>query len=273
MNRSATPTILRRMPELTIPASIPRAALVTGAAHRIGRALALELGRLGFAIAVHCRDSRAQADAVASEIARAGGRAVVLQADLADEAETQGLVAQASAALGPVGVVVNNASVFDRDEALTATRESWTAHLETNLRAPFVLAQNFARQLAGDRHGVIVNLVDQRVWNLTPHFVSYTVSKAGLWTLTQTLALALAPRIRVNAIGPGPVLPSPRQTDEQFARQVESVPLRRAPSLDEIAGALRFILTTPSFTGQMVALDSGQHLNWGAPTSAPPHDE
>jgi len=273
LNRSATPTILRAMAELPIPSNVPRAALVTGAAHRIGRALALELGRLGFAVAVHCRDSRRQADAVASEIARAGGRAVVVQADLAREAETEALVPQAAAALGPLGVLVNNASVFERDEALTATRESWTAHLETNLRAPFVLAQGFARQLAERNDGVIVNLVDQRVWNLTPHFVSYTVSKAGLWTLTQTLALALAPRIRVNAIGPGPVLPSPRQTDEQFARQVDSVPLRRAPSLEEIAATLRFILATPSFTGQMVALDGGQHLNWGAPGSAPPHDE
>ena len=261
------------IPPASIPGALPRAALVTGAAHRIGRALALELGRCGFAVAVHCRQSRREGDAVAAEIARAGGRAVVVQANLADEAETQGLVAQAAAALGPLGVLVNNASLFERDEALTATRESWNAHLETNLRAPFVLAQGFARRLANGSEGVIVNLVDQRVWNLTPHFVSYTVSKAGLWTLTQTLALALAPRIRVNAIGPGPVLPSPRQTKEQFAQQVQSVPLRRATAVEEIAGALRFILATPSLTGQMVALDGGQHLNWGTPTAAPEEDE
>jgi len=265
--------MLRPMAELSIPMTLPRAALVTGAAHRIGRALALELGRSGFAVAVHCHRSRAEADGVASEIARAGGRAVVLQANLAAESETQKLVDHAATALGPLGVLVNNASVFERDEALTATRESWDAHLETNLRAPFLLSQNFARQLPNGSEGVIVNLVDQRVWNLTPHFVSYTLSKAGLWTLTQTLALALAPRIRVNGIGPGPVLPSPRQSEEQFAQQVESVPLRRAPSLAEIAGALRFILATPSFTGQMVALDGGQHLNWGAPAMAPTHDE
>jgi NAD(P)-dependent dehydrogenase (short-subunit alcohol dehydrogenase family) len=255
------------IPAPAIPTTVPRAALVTGAAHRIGRALALELARLGFAVAVHCRRSRAEGDAVADEIARAGGKAVVVTADLAREAETQGLVAQVTAALGPLGVLVNNASLFERDEALTVTRAGWDAHLETNLRAPFVLAQNFARQLPNGGEGVIVNLVDQRVWNLTPHFVSYTVSKAGLWTLTQTLALALAPRIRVNAIGPGPVLPSPRQSAEQFARQVESVPLRRAAAVDEIAGALRFILATPSLTGQMVALDGGQHLNWGVATA------
>ena len=261
------------MPEPSILPTVPRAALVTGAAQRIGCALALELARLGFAVAIHCRRSRAEADALAAEIAQAGGKAVVLPADLADEAEAQMLVARATDALGPLGVLVNNASLFERDEALTVTRASWDAHLETNLRAPFVLSQNFARRLGADCDGIIVNLVDQRVWNLTPHFVSYTVSKAGLWTLTQTLALAFAPRIRVNAIGPGPVLPSLRQTPDQFARQVASVPLRRAPSLDEIAGALRFILTTPSLTGQMVALDGGQHLNWSAHAAPAQHDE
>lgn len=261
------------MSKALISPAMPRAALVTGAGQRIGRALALELAHLGFAVAVHCRRSRTEADAVAAEIARAGGKAVVLAADLANEAETETLLARAADALGPVGVLVNNASLFDRDEALTVTRASWDAHLETNLRAPFVLSQGFARQLGADHDGVIVNLLDQRVWNLTPHFVSYTVSKAGLWTLTQTLALALAPRIRVNAIGPGPVLPSPRQTADQFARQVASVPLRRAPSLDEIAGALRFILTTPSLTGQMVAVDGGQHLNWAPYGTEAAHNE
>ncbi|HEX9463275.1 MAG TPA: SDR family oxidoreductase [Alphaproteobacteria bacterium] len=254
---------------LPLSTTLPRAALVTGAARRIGRALALELGRLGFAVAVHCHRSRQEADGVAAEIAAAGGKAVVIAADLSRESATATVIPQARAALGPLGVLVNNASVFERDEALTATRESWDAHLETNLRAPFRLSQDFARQLPDGQDGAIVNMVDQRVWNLTAHFVSYTLSKAGLWTLTQTLALALAPRIRVNAIGPGPVLPSPRQSEAQFARQVTSVPLQRAPSVDEIAATLRFILTTPSLTGQMIALDGGQHLNWAAPAAAP----
>jgi NAD(P)-dependent dehydrogenase (short-subunit alcohol dehydrogenase family) len=221
---------------------------------------------------VHCHHSRQPAEAVAGEVKAAGGKAVVLAADLADDAETGRLIGDARAALGPVGVLVNNASLFERDEALSASRESWDAHLETNLRAPFRLSQDLARQLADGAEAAIVNLLDQRVWNLTPHFVSYTVSKAGLWTLTQTLALALAPRIRVNGIGPGPTLPSPRQSETEFARQVASVPLKRAPALDEVAGALRFILQTPSLTGQMIALDGGQHLNWGAP-SAPPVNE
>jgi NAD(P)-dependent dehydrogenase (short-subunit alcohol dehydrogenase family) len=247
----------------SLPDNLPKAALVTGAGQRIGRALALELGALGCAVAVHYHRSDRQAQAVVEELTARGGRAAAVAADLTDEAQTSTLIRRAADEVGTLGVLVNNASLFERDEALTASRASWDAHLETNLRAPFVLCQEFARQLPDGRPGVIVNLIDQRVWNLTPHFTSYTVSKAGLWTLTQTLALAFAPRIRVNGIGPGPVLPSPRQSAEQFDRQVASVPLKRAPGLDELAGALRFILMTPSLTGQMVALDGGQHLNWG----------
>jgi NAD(P)-dependent dehydrogenase (short-subunit alcohol dehydrogenase family) len=172
---------------------------------------------------------------------------------------------QAAATLGPVGVLVNNASTFERDEWHDATRESWDVHLEPNLRAPFVLAQAMAAALPAGSEGVVVNMLDQRVWSLTPHFVSYTVSKAALWTLTQTLALALAPRIRVNGIGPGPALPSPRQTQAQFDRQCRSVPLGRGTSAEEVAAALIAILSLPSMTGQMIALDGGQHLQW-APT-------
>jgi NAD(P)-dependent dehydrogenase (short-subunit alcohol dehydrogenase family) len=247
------------------PLAIPRAALVTGAGKRIGRALALALAEDGYAVALHYHHSRSDAEAVAGEIVKAGGKAMPLAANLAEESEVVALAANAAKALGPLGVLVNNASLFERDEAVSVTRGSWDAHLETNLRAPFVLSQALARGLPADAGGVIVNLVDQRVWNLTPHFVSYTLSKAGLWTLTQTLALALAPRIRVNAIGPGPTLPSPRQSIEQFARQVRSVPLQRGPSLEELVAALRLILAAGSMTGQMIALDGGQHLNWASP--------
>jgi NAD(P)-dependent dehydrogenase (short-subunit alcohol dehydrogenase family) len=252
---------------ITIPASLklPRVALVTGAARRIGRAIALGLADVGYAVAVHHHQSQADADAVVSTITAKGGRAMALTGDLAIEAETETLVARAAKALGPVGVLVNNASVFERDEALTATRTSWDRHLDTNLRAPLVLSQALARDLPKDAGGAVINLVDQRVWNLTPHFVSYTVSKAALWTLTQTLALALAPRIRVNAIGPGPVLPSPRQSNESFTRQYQATPLERPATPEEIAGAVRFLLDTPSITGQMIALDAGQHLGWTFP--------
>ena len=163
----------------------------------------------------------------------------LLSADLANEAATQALLPEAAAALGPIGVLVNNASPFERDEWHDATRASWDAHIEPGLRAPFVLMQHFARALPADAEGVVINMLDQRVWSITPHFVSYTVAKAGLWALTQSMALALAPRIRVNGIGPGPALPSPRQTPEQFARQSASVPLRprHQPRRDRPRGA------------------------------------
>jgi NAD(P)-dependent dehydrogenase (short-subunit alcohol dehydrogenase family) len=240
-------------------------ALVTGAAHRIGRAIALGLARGGYAVAVHHHRSGEAAAALADEIARAGGQAAPLAADLGCESDAADLVERAAAALGPVLVLVNNAAVFERDEVDSVTRQSWDRHMEANLRAPFVLMQRMAALLPGDATGNVINLIDQRVWNLTPHFVSYTLSKAGLWTLTRTMALALAPRIRVNAVGPGPTLPSLRQTEAQFARQKAATPLGRGTSPDEIAAAVRFILAAPAMTGQMIALDGGQHLGWAQP--------
>jgi NAD(P)-dependent dehydrogenase (short-subunit alcohol dehydrogenase family) len=222
---------------------------------------------------VHYRASRAAADALVAEIARGGGQAVALAADLADESAVAGLVPRAVAALGPLGCLVNNASSFENDTVATATRASWDEHIEVNLRAPLVLMQGFAAQLPEAASGAIINMLDQRVWSLTPYFVSYTVSKAALWTLTQSMALALAPRIRVNGIGPGPTLPSPRQSEEQFARQCAAVPLRRGTSPEEIAAAVRFILAAPAMTGQMIALDGGQHLGWGQQGAAAPPEE
>lgn len=237
-------------------------ALVTGAAHRIGRAIALDLAHHGWAVAVHYRGSGAAADEVVAEIGRLGGRAAALDCDLSREADVVKLVPRAVKALGPLTCLVNNASNFEMDKVDTATRESWDRHIETNLRAPLVLSQAFAGQLPEGTQGNIVNLLDQRVWKLTPYFLSYTVAKSGLWTLTRTLALALAPRIRVNGIGPGPTLPSERQTAEQFRQQQLAVPLKHGPTPEEIAATLRFILATPSMTGQMIALDGGEHLGW-----------
>ncbi|MGE0717790.1 MAG: SDR family oxidoreductase [Alphaproteobacteria bacterium] len=251
---------------------IPRVALVTGAGKRIGQAIALDLARHGWAVAVHYNTSASEAMATVDEIRAGGGCATAVEADLSREEPTATLVARASAALGTVGCLVNSASLFERDEALTATRESWDAHLATNLRAPFVLTQELARGLPAEASGVVVNLLDQRVWNLTPHFVSYTVSKSALWTLTRTLALALAPRIRVNGIGPGPTLPSPRQSAQQFDRQNRSVPLGHGSSPEEICTAVRFIIGAPSMTGQMIALDGGQHLQW-SPAGRPEIEE
>jgi NAD(P)-dependent dehydrogenase (short-subunit alcohol dehydrogenase family) len=239
-----------------------KAALVTGAAKRIGHAIARDLARHGWAVAVHYHHSAAEAAELVREIEAGGGRAVALQADLAREEHTHALVARAVEALGPLTCLVNNASLFEMDKIETVTRASWDAHLETNLRAPLVLSQDFAGQLPAGAHGNIVNMLDQRVWNLTPYFLSYTIAKMGLWTLTRTLALALAPRIRVNGIGPGPTLPSPRQSPEQFAEQCRAMPLGRGTTLEEICAALQFILSAPAMTGQMIALDGGQHLGW-----------
>jgi NAD(P)-dependent dehydrogenase (short-subunit alcohol dehydrogenase family) len=245
-----------------------KTALITGAGRRIGRALAVEMGAVGWAVAIHYNGSSTDADATASTIRKNGGTAVVLQADLTDTDALSALVANAANALGPLGCLINNASIFEQDDVVTATAESWDAHMGINLRAPFLLSQAFAKQVSREERGAIINIVDERVWNLTPHFVSYTVSKAGLWTLTQTMAMALAPRIRVNAIGPGPTLPSPRQSQAQFESQWESMPLKRGTSPSEICTTAKFILSAPAMTGQMIALDGGQHLGWGQSANA-----
>ena len=244
------------------PDDYSRAVLVTGAAKRIGGAIALDLARTGWAVAVHYARSVEDAQALVSEIETAGGRAIAFKADLSKKAERETLIPQATEALGPLGCLVNNAAVFEQDFAETVTDESWDRHMEPNLRAPFDLSQAFARALPDDQGGVIINLLDQRVLSLTPYFVSYTVSKAALWTLTRTLALALAPRIRVNGIGPGPCLPSPRQTREQFEQQCAQLPLGRGTTPEEIAAAIQFVLAAKAMTGQMIALDGGQHLGW-----------
>ena len=245
----------------------PRTALVTGGAQRIGRAISLALAGAGYGVCVHHHASAAAARSLASEITSQGGRAEAIAANLSEEAETAQLIARAGAAMGPLDVLVNNASLFERDEIDTATRESWDRHMEVNLRAPFVLTQAFAGALSDGVEGNVVNILDQRVRNLTPHFLSYTLSKSGLWTLTRTLALALAPGVRVNGIAPGPVLPSPHQSEDGFRRQAEATPLGRTVDPEEIAKGVLFVLEARSLTGQMIALDSGQHLHWAAPGS------
>ncbi len=246
------------MPDRT--ESIPGVALVTGAAKRVGRALALNLARDGWAVAVHYATSRAEAEQTAAEIEAAGGRAVTLAADLRDEAACQALLDRASGALGPVGLLVNNAAVFGYDTAETATRESWDQHLETNLRAPFVLAQGVKRQLPAGRQGMIVNLLDGYVLQPAAGFASYHLSKVGLYSLTQSLALQFAPDVRVNAIGPGALLPDHYRDAAAIEAAHRETPLRRGTDPDEIYRTLRFFLDASSVTGQMVALDGGRHL-------------
>jgi NAD(P)-dependent dehydrogenase (short-subunit alcohol dehydrogenase family) len=251
------------MLNLPLPSALPRVALVTGAARRLGRAIALALAEAGFDLALHYGTSQAEAEATAEQARAMGRRVVTLRANLMLEAEVSTLMPAAAEALGPVGLLINNASTFERDEWDDATRDSWDRHLEANLRAPFVLSQALALGLPEGAEGAIINLLDQRVWSLTPNFISYTVSKAALWSLTRQLALALAPRIRVNGIGPGPALRGPRQTQEHFDLQVGKTPLQRPSSPEEIARGVLAILALPSMTGQMIALDGGQHLQWG----------
>lgn len=245
-------------------------ALVTGAGRRIGRAIAVDLARAGWHVAVHHNRSADAAAATVDEILGLGGVAVAFRADLVDEADTAALVPAVAERLGPPTCLVNNASTFEPDTVATATLATWNTHMAVNLRAPFVLAQQFARLLPADADGALVNIIDERVWNPTPNFISYTVSKAGLWMLTRTLALALAPRIRVNAVGPGPTLANVHQTVDEFAAQAARTPLGRGATPEEIAAAVRFLLEASSVTGQMLALDGGQHLGWAHPDPGTP---
>jgi dihydroneopterin aldolase len=246
-----------------------RTALITGAGRRIGKAIALDLASHGWQVGVHYSSSRAEAEDVAAEIRAAGGNAIALGADLADPADAAALVPNCTAALGPPTLLVNSAALFLDDHIGTLDVAQWDRQLAVNLRAPMLLAQAFAAALPPDRQGVIVNIIDQRVWRLKPDYFSYTIAKAGLFAATQTLAQALAPRIRVNAIGPGPVLANIHQTPSEFAQEVAGTLLERATPPDEIAAAVRYILDAPSMTGQMIALDAGQHLAWSPSESSP----
>jgi NAD(P)-dependent dehydrogenase (short-subunit alcohol dehydrogenase family) len=238
-------------------------ALITGAARRIGRAIALDLAAHGWAVAVHYRRSRAEAAALVDEIAGRGGRALALSGDLADPEALESLVPRCAEALGAPTCLVNNASEFQIDTVATTSPESWDTHLDINLKAPVFLARSLFLNLPPEATGNVINIIDQRVWKLTPDFFSYTISKAGLWTATRTLAQALAPRVRVNAVGPGPVLQSIHQTEAEFAAESASTLLGHGPTPAEIAATVRFILGAPAMTGQMIALDGGQHLTWG----------
>jgi NAD(P)-dependent dehydrogenase (short-subunit alcohol dehydrogenase family) len=245
------------------------AALVTGAGRRIGQVLALEAARAGYDVAIHYRASAEEAEETARAVRDLGRRAGLVRADLANEDETRSLVAQAEP-LGPLTLLINNASAFEDDRVGGLSRATWDRHLETNLRAPIVLAEAMAAALPADRQGLVVNLIDQRVWRPNPQFFSYTLSKAGLWWATQTLAQALAPRIRVNAIGPGPTLPSVHQAPGEFEAEAAGVLLQRRASPEEVAAALRYLIDASSVTGQMIAVDGGQHLGWKTPDIVAP---
>jgi len=239
----------------------PGIALVTGAAKRIGRAISRRLAQKGWDIAIHYNASEAEAAALADEIASVGRRSALVRAQLGNVTETLRLISECKRVLGAPTLLVNNASAFLEDDLHTMTPDLWAAHINTNLQAPVFLTQSFADALPDREFGNVINIIDQRVWNLKPEFFSYTLSKAALWSATQVMAQALAPRIRVNAIGPGPVLRSIHQTDDDFAEETRQTLLRRGASPDDIAETTCFILGMPAMTGQMIALDGGQHLS------------
>ena len=239
--------------------------LVTGAAKRLGRAIALDLAGAGWNVAVHYNGSAADAETTASECRAKGVKAITLQADLSQEAQTQTLVDRAAKEIGPLTALINSTSLFESDDWQTATRRSWDEHIEANLRAPLVLSQMFGKQLPDGEAGNIINIIDQRVLKPTPQFLSYSLSKAGLHWLTTTLAQGMGPRIRVNAVGPGPTLRNPRQSEEDFARQRDATILGRGADPADICAAVRYLLDAPAVTGQMLAVDGGQHLIWQTP--------
>lgn len=240
-------------------------ALVTGGARRIGRAIVEDLAAAGFRVVIHCNRSRGDADALAGALRSAGGEAAVVQADLTDMDAVAGLVAAAADALGPVDLLVNNASAFEPDSAHDFSWDAWDRHFALHVKAPVMLVRQFAAALPPGREGLAVNIVDQRVWKPTPRYFSYALSKSALWDATRMMAQAYAPRIRINAIGPGPTLANTRQTAEDFEAQSRSVLLGRGPSLREFGATIRYLWEAKSVTGQMIAIDGGQHLAWQTP--------
>jgi NAD(P)-dependent dehydrogenase (short-subunit alcohol dehydrogenase family) len=246
-------------------AARPKGALVTGAGDRLGRALAISLAQRGAAVAIHYRNSASGAQETARLIQANGGTAEIIQADLSNWAIAQALARDAANLVGPLGVLINSASLFEDDSIETLTEESWRAHMAANLEGPIALAQAFATQLPADATGDIINLVDQRVLRPNPRFFSYTLSKAALHSATITLAQALAPRIRVNAIGPGPTMRNIRQSEEDFTKQSGATILGHGAQPDDIVRAAAYLLDSEAVTGQMIAVDGGQHLSWRTP--------
>jgi NAD(P)-dependent dehydrogenase (short-subunit alcohol dehydrogenase family) len=239
--------------------------LVTGGAKRIGRAIVEDLAKHGYGIAIHCNSSLDEGEALASAIRAQGGAAAVLVADLTETSAVERLVEQGEAAIGPLSILVNNASIFDPDSLADFCWEQWDAHFAIHVKAPVMLARSLAERLSPGGEGLVVNMIDQRVLKPTPRYFSYALSKSTLWSATVTMAQALAPRIRVNAIGPGPTLANIRQQPDDFEAQVDGLLMKRGPELSEFGATIRYLWEARSITGQMIALDGGQHLAWETP--------
>jgi NAD(P)-dependent dehydrogenase (short-subunit alcohol dehydrogenase family) len=245
-------------------------ALVTGAARRIGLAIAGRLAHMGRPVVLHASHrSAAEAELAAQAIRARGGRASVVAADLADTGETERLVAFAARQFGPIALLVNNASLFELDCAEDFTAEVFDRQLAVDLRAPLLLARDMAAQLPAEVEGAIVNILDQRVFRPTPRYFTYTIAKSALWTATRTMAQSFAPRIRVNAVGPGPVFPNAVHGQTGFETEARGVPLKHAADVAGVVDAVVYLAEARSVTGQMIAVDAGQHLAWETPDVLP----
>ncbi|MBB6260205.1 NAD(P)-dependent dehydrogenase (short-subunit alcohol dehydrogenase family) [Paenochrobactrum gallinarii] len=242
--------------------------LVTGGARRIGKAIIEDMAAHNFPVIIHCNDSVTDAKSLKQEIISRGGQAEIVKADLTSMPDVRTLIKKASEPFGAIGILINNASLFENDQIGHLDEALWDRHFMVHVKAPVFLAESMAQALPADQTGMIVNMIDQRVLKLNPQFYSYTLSKSALWTATRTLAQSLAPRIRVNAVSPGPTLPSERQDPRDFNEQVAKVLLQRAPDLDEFGQAIRTLWDLKSVTGQMLCLDGGQHLAWETPDIA-----
>lgn len=240
-----------------------KTALVTGGAKRIGAAIVKDLAANGFNVAVHSASSNDAAESLCEIALQQGVKACSVSGDLTDAKSTRRVFANAASALGTIDLLINNASIFLNDSAEEFDGQTWNNHFAIHLKAPAILSAEMVKQNLGD--GLIVNIIDQRVKRLNPNFFSYTLSKSALWTATQTMAQSFAPRVRVNAIGPGPTLPNERQLQEDFDKQVKGIPLQAAPALEDFGRTIRYLYDTPAITGQMIALDGGQHLAWETP--------
>lgn len=242
-----------------------KTVLVTGGKARIGRDISLGLAKAGWSVALHYHSDAPQADAVVAELEALGAPAMALQADLADPEQVAQLLPTINSKLGPVTGLVNNASRFQWDDVACVTPASFTEHMQVNLLAPLLLSRAFAQQLPTGAAGSIINIIDQRVWKLTPAYLSYTLSKSALWTLTQTLAQSLAPHIRVNAVGPGPTLANVHQQAGVFEEEARAIPLGPVVSPAAVTDAVLYLMRAAAVTGQMIAVDGGQHLGWQTP--------
>lgn len=253
------------MPETVVKSMKKPVALVTGGAQRLGKQMVIDLARGGFSVAIHYNSSAQQASTLCEEIISQGGNAIIVQADLSKTTELTGLIDEVHNALGPVQLLVNNASLFEEDDAHSIDWALWDQHFDVHLKAPVALAARMNQLLPDGMNGLVINVIDQRVWRLTPKFFSYTLSKSALWTATQTMAMSFAPNIRVNAIAPGPTLKNERQNDSDFQAQIDALLLGKGPDLSEFGATILYLWNAHSITGQMIALDGGQHLAWQTP--------